>query len=97
MSTRYGLEWFSRTKIRRDVMARHIPPEVAEPAASWFKGETIDFARRTLLDADVPLFESLDRDAVTGLVQDHLAGRQNRRLLTWAPLIFEPRLKTFMA
>ena len=88
----------------RDVMARHIPAEVASaqkqgfsaPDASWFKGESIDFVRRTLLDSDARIYEYMDRAAVTGLVQDHLDGRQNRRLLIWSLLNFEWWLKTFL-
>lgn len=87
----------------RDVMARHIPAEVAvaekqgfsAPDASWFKGESIDFVRRTLLDAQARIYEYMDRVAVVGLVQDHLDGRQNRRLLIWSLLNFEWWLKTF--
>lgn len=88
----------------RDVMARHIPAEVAAaekqgfsaPDASWFKGESIDFVRRTLLGTHARIYEYMDRAAVTGLVQDHLDGRQNRRLLIWSLLNFEWWLKTFL-
>lgn len=87
----------------RDVMARHIPPEVATaqkqgfsaPDASWFKGESIDYVRRTLLGSQARIFEYMDRAAVTGLVQDHLDGRQNRRLLIWSLLNFEWWLNAF--
>lgn len=89
----------------RDVMSRHIPPEVASaqkqgfsaPDASWFKGESIDYVRRTLLGSRARIFEYMDRTAVTGLVQEHLDGRQNRRLLIWSLLNFEYWLKTFRA
>ncbi len=89
----------------RDVMSRHIPPEVASaqkqgfsaPDASWFKGESIDYVRRTLLGSQARIFEYMDRAAVTGLVQDHLDGRQNRRLLIWSLLNFEWWLKTYLA
>jgi len=89
----------------RDVMARHIPPEVAAaekrgfsaPDASWFKGESIDFVRRTLLSPQARIYEYMDHRAVAGLVQDHLDGRQNRRLLIWSLLNFEWWLKTYMA
>lgn len=88
----------------RDVMSRHIPPEVASaqkqgfsaPDASWFKGESIDYVRRTLLGSQARIFEYMDRAAVTGLVQDHLDGRQNRRLLIWSLLNFEWWLKTYL-
>jgi len=88
----------------RDVMTRHIPSEVASaqkqgfsaPDASWFKGESIDFVRRTLLESKARIYEYMDQAAVTGLVQDHLEGRQNRRLLIWSLLNFEWWLKTYL-
>lgn len=80
--------------ILRDVMARHIPAETAKaakqgfsaPDASWFKGESIDFVRRRLYERDSPLFEVLDAGKVRALVDDHLSGRMNRRLLVWSLL-----------
>ncbi len=87
---------FARTSdgkiILRDVMARHIPDAAAKapkqgfsaPDASWFKGESIDFVRRRLYDRDSPLFDYLDADRVRALVDDHLSGRMNRRLLIWS-------------
>ena len=96
-----GANYFSRTKdgkqILRDVMNRNIPADVAKaekqgfsgPDASWFKGESIDFVRRILLNDDAHIFKLLDRDAVRRLVEQHLNGEQNRRLLIWSLLNVE--------
>lgn len=90
-------QFFQRTKdgkqILRDAMSRHIPDSVtgrvkqgfSSPDASWFKGESIDFVRRQLGGAS-PLFDVLDRDAVTGALESHFSGKENRRLLVWGLL-----------
>lgn len=89
-------------QLLRDVMRRHIPADIASaekqgfssPDASWFKGESIDFVRRTLLQGQPRLYEFLDRGAITGLINEHLEGRQNRRLLIWSLLNVEQWLAT---
>ena len=89
-------------QILRDVMARHIPPSVTQaekqgfssPDASWFKGESIDFVRRKLLGGHSRLYDLLDRETVASLVNEHLEGRQNRRLLIWSLLNVEQWLAT---
>jgi asparagine synthase (glutamine-hydrolysing) len=93
--------FFSRTRdgkqILRDVMRRYIPPEVtvadkqgfSAPDASWFKGDSMQFVRRTLLDRNARIYELLDRDTVQSLIQQHLSGAHNRRLLIWSLLSVE--------
>jgi asparagine synthase (glutamine-hydrolysing) len=90
--------------ILRKVMERYVPAEVTErakqgfsgPDASWFRGESIDYVRRRLLESDAAIFEFLDRDAVRGLVEQHLNGSQNRRLLIWSLLSVEQWCETFL-
>jgi len=84
-------------QILRDVMARFIPQAAATaekqgfsaPDASWFKGDSIDFVRRTLLEGKPRLYALLDRREVERLVGEHLEGRNNRRLLIWSLLNVE--------
>ena len=95
------LKYFQKTKdgkqILRDVMARYIPTNVTQaekqgfssPDASWFKGESIEFVKRILLNGDARIYEFLDRKTVEELVGQHLHGEQNRRLLIWSLLSFE--------
>ena len=76
----------------RKMMARHVPQAVVDrekqgfsaPDASWFKGESIDYVHRTFYEGDARIYEFLDRNTVRELVNDHLEGRQNRRLLIWS-------------
>jgi asparagine synthase (glutamine-hydrolysing) len=41
------------------------------------------------------IYNFLDFDAVSALIQQHLSGAQNRRLLIWSLLSFEQWLLTF--
>lgn len=87
-------------QILRDMMGRYIPREVTQgakqgfssPDASWFKGESIEFVKRILLGPRARIYEFLDYKAVTGLVDEHLRGDQNRRLLIWSLLNLEAYL-----
>lgn len=81
-------------QILRDVMARYIPEEItaatkqgfSAPDASWFRGDSIDFVRRTLFESNSPLYDFLDRETVHAIVQRHLDGEENRRLFIWSLL-----------
>ena len=91
-------KYFSKTndgkQILRDMMGKYIPDSITKaakqgfssPDASWFKGDSIDFVRDRLLDKRAPIYDLLDYEATTGLVQEHLDGQQNRRLLIWSLL-----------
>jgi asparagine synthase (glutamine-hydrolysing) len=84
-------------RILRDMMTNYIPIEITEakkqgfssPDASWFKGDSIEFVRRTLLNNRSPLYELLDFNFVKSLVEEHLKGKKNRRLLVWSLLNVE--------
>jgi asparagine synthase (glutamine-hydrolysing) len=81
-------------QILRDVMSKYIPTDITQaekqgfssPDASWFKGESIEFVKRKLLKGDARIYEYLDRNAVIGMVNQHLDGKENRRLLIWSLL-----------
>ncbi len=88
----------------RAAMERHLPPEVIErkkqgfsaPDASWFRGESIDYVRDLLFRPRARIYEYLGREAVQGLVTEHLDGKQNRRLLIWSLLYLENWLEKFL-
>ena len=81
-------------QLLREVMERIIPAGVAKgekqgfssPDASWFKGESIDFVRRILVDGNPRIYDLLDRKATVKLIEQHLRGDRNRRLLIWSLL-----------
>ena len=90
-------------KILRDTMNKYIPLDVIEaskqgfssPDASWFKGESIDFVRQKLICNDSRIFEFMDRTVVTKLINEHLQGEKNRRLLIWSLIYFDKYLDIF--
>lgn len=100
--------YFERTRdgklILRKMMERHIPDIVAgrekqgfsAPDASWFKGESIDYVRRRLLNPRARIYEFLDPAVAKGLINDHLEGRENRRLLIWSLLNLEQWCEAFL-
>jgi asparagine synthase (glutamine-hydrolysing) len=100
--------YFQRTRdgklILRKVMERYIPAEITSkekqgfsaPDASWFKGESIDYVKRTLYNGKARIYDYLDRGAIQQLVDQHLAGRENRRLLIWSLLNVEAWCKSFL-
>jgi asparagine synthase (glutamine-hydrolysing) len=100
--------YFERTRdgklLLRRVMERYIPETITNqvkqgfsgPDASWFRGESIDYVRKVVLDGDAAIYEYLDAGTVRELVDDHLEGRANRRLLLWSLLTFEHWCQTFL-
>lgn len=100
--------YFEKTRdgklLLRNMMTRHIPSQVAErekqgfsaPDASWFKGESIDYVRRRLVNDRARIYDYLDRRTVGTLIDDHLEGRQNRRLLIWSLLNLEQFCEAYL-
>ena len=89
----------------RQVLGRYVPNGVVDapkqgfsgPDASWFRGESIE-AVRALVDDDASLiYELLEPRTVRSLVEEHLQGKQNRRLLLWSLLNLEHWCRTFLA
>lgn len=87
--------------IMRKVMSRYVPDKITNgakqgfsaPDASWFRGESIDYVRRNLLQGNPLIYEFLDRKSVKELIDEHLNGKQNRRLFIWSLLNIEQWLK----
>ena len=100
-------KYFQKTKdgklILRKVMERHIPTMITErekqgfsaPDASWFKGESIDYVKRKLYNNNAHIYNYLDQGSVQSLVNEHLKGENNRRLLIWSLLNLEKFCETF--
>ena len=84
-------------QILRNVMREYLPTEITNaqkqgfsgPDASWFKGESIDFVKSKLNNANASIYEYMDRKAVQKLLNEHLTGKVNRRLLVWSLLNVE--------
>lgn len=84
-------------QVLRDMMARYIPEDITQaekqgfssPDASWFKGDSIEFVKSELCSTGLELWSYLDRESTQSLVKEHLAGKENRRLLIWSLLNVE--------
>ena len=104
---RKGNQSFQKTndgkQILRDMMSRYIPADIVEakkqgfssPDASWFKGESIDFVHSKFLEEKAPIYDYLDIGETKALVNEHLTGQQNRRLLIWSLISFNEFLEAF--
>lgn len=101
-------QFFEQTQdgkqILREVMNRIIPKEVTDakkqgfsgPDSSWFKGDSIEFVKRKILHKDARIYSLFDRKTVNDLVDEHLSGKTNRRLLIWSLLNLEAILESEM-
>ncbi|HJU43888.1 MAG TPA: asparagine synthase (glutamine-hydrolyzing) [Vicinamibacterales bacterium] len=101
--------YFNRTSdgkiVLRRMLEQLLPIQYVEgakqgfsaPDASWFRGESIQYVQRLILDPQARLYEFLRPDTVSQLVGEHLRGGTNRRLLIWSLLSFEWWLRVFMA
>ena len=80
--------------ILRDILNDIIPDYIskgqkkgfASPDASWFKGESIDFVKAKLLNPKAKIYNVLDYNPTVKLINEHLDGKQNRRLFIWSLL-----------
>jgi len=83
--------------ILRKAMSRHIPEDIykavkqgfSSPDNSWFKGESIEFVKAKLLNNDANIYKYMDKDATQKLINEHLSGKNNRRLFIWSLLNVE--------
>lgn len=97
--------FYSRTssgkRLLREAMSSLVPKSVVEgkkqgfssPDASWFKGESVDFVRRILMDKKAKIYHILNRKKVESMIEEHMNGRKNRRLLIWSLISFEYYLR----
>jgi asparagine synthase (glutamine-hydrolysing) len=102
-----AVRYFQRTSdgklALREIMKRYVPDEISggekqgfsAPDAAWFKGESIDYVRKELMGGDARIWQVLDRGTALSLVQEHLDGRENRRLLIWSLLNVEWMMRRF--
>ena len=91
-------------QILRDMMSKYIPKDIvnaekqgfSSPDASWFKGESIDFVKSSLINKNARIYEYLDHNSVKKLINEHLDGKNNRRLLIWSLLNVESWMKQYL-
>jgi asparagine synthase (glutamine-hydrolysing) len=83
--------------VLRKAMQRLMPPEVTTrvkqgfipPAASWFRGESIDYINKLLRDRNARIYQFLQPSYVQQILDEHSSNKRNHRLLIWSFLSFE--------
>jgi len=89
--------------ILRRAMDKYIPKEIdradkqgfSAPDATWFREEALDYVKRVIYKNNSRIWGLMDRQTVQELVNEHLSGKVNRRLLIWSLLNFEQLLNTW--
>ncbi len=81
-------------QILRDMMVSYVPEDITKapkkgfssPDASWFRGESSDFVRDIIMSKKSQIYDYVDFDVTSGLIEEHLSGKENRRLFIWSLL-----------
>lgn len=101
-------KYFQRTNdgklLLREAMQRHLPKDVVSrekqgfsaPDASWFKGESIEYVKAKLMNRNAKIYDYMDPKIVESLLNEHLSGKTNRRLLIWSLLNVEEWCNQFL-
>jgi len=87
----------------RKALSRYVPPGYATgrkqgfsaPDASWFRGQSIDYIRTLLNGRTARLYEFLEPATVHSILEEHVSGTTNHRLVIWSLLCFEWWLRRF--
>lgn len=94
-------KYFERTNvgklILRKVLQKYVPDKYhyekkqgfSAPDASWFKGESMDYVKRSLLNKKEIIYDYLNYQTIDLLLKEHFSGYRNHRLLIWSLLNFK--------
>ncbi|RJP20560.1 MAG: asparagine synthase (glutamine-hydrolyzing) [Candidatus Abyssobacteria bacterium SURF_5] len=101
---RYYLQTGDGKAILRKAMADFLPPKVTErqkqgfspPDESWYRGESVEYVKNVLLKKKAHLYDFLNYAYISKIINEHVAGKRNHRLLIWSLLCFEWWLDAFM-
>lgn len=102
-SQNYFIKTNDGKAILRKTMEKYIPKEIEQatkqgfsaPDATWFRDESLDFVKKIIYNNKSRLWEYMDKSVVQELVNEHLNGVTNRRLLIWSLLNFNQLLNTW--
>jgi asparagine synthase (glutamine-hydrolysing) len=89
-------------RVLREI-AKSIIPESANlkkqgfsaPDETWFRRDQMGLIENRLLNDDSRVWQHLNHKVGTKLINDHLTGNTNRRLLIWSLLTLESTLRQF--
>ncbi|MGZ4402396.1 MAG: asparagine synthase (glutamine-hydrolyzing) [Gaiellaceae bacterium] len=96
LPTRHKIRGLSKKVLLRKAAAPLLPREIVHgkkrgfsiPAAAWLRGELEPFARQTLSRETLERQGFFQPDVVTRLLDDHVAGREDRSRQLWGLLAF---------
>jgi asparagine synthase (glutamine-hydrolysing) len=96
LPTRHKIRGLSKKVLLRKAAAPLLPREIVHgkkrgfsiPAAAWLRGELEPFARQTLARETLQRQGFFHPDVVTRLLDDHVAGREDRSRQLWGLLAF---------
>jgi asparagine synthase (glutamine-hydrolysing) len=100
-----GENYYVRTNLGKHLLRRtmeqYIPKSIdradkqgfSAPDASWFRNECRDWVDSVVYNDDSRLWEYLNPKPVRELVDEHMSGTMNRRLLIWGLMYVEEMLK----
>jgi asparagine synthase (glutamine-hydrolysing) len=100
-------KYFQKTRdgklLLRKMMQQYVPNSItngvkqgfSSPDQSWFKGESIEFVKKKIIQNDSPLYNYFDAQSLRDIVNEHLEGKKNRRLFIWSLINFDEWLRTF--
>ena len=88
-------------RILRDMLKSKLPFQITNakkqgfsaPDASWFRSSSINFVKNKILNKKANIYNYLDYEIINLMVNEHLNGKKNRRLLIWSLLNFESWLR----
>ena len=66
------------------------------PDASWFKNQSQEFVRNRILNVNSPIWSKLNYNTGSALIESHLNGETNRRLLIWSLLSLDSIFRQFL-
>jgi asparagine synthase (glutamine-hydrolysing) len=101
---RYEYETADGKAILREAMSPLLPTGTTDrkktgfsaPDASWFRGESIDYVSLLLHDRKAAIYEFLSPTYVERMIDEHVSGHVNHRLLIWSLLCFEWWCRIFL-
>ena len=87
--------------ILRKMLSKYVPEKITKsykqgfssPDRSWFKGESIEFVKRKLLNKNAKIYNFMDYTTTKKLIEEHISGKMNKRLFIWSLLNIEEVLE----
>ncbi|MBN1103516.1 MAG: asparagine synthase (glutamine-hydrolyzing) [Deltaproteobacteria bacterium] len=100
----YRMKTNEGKRILRQAIEPLVPADVAErtkqgfssPDVSWYRGESLDYVKSLLTTNHPAMYDYIEPSFVRQVLDLHLSGRHNYRLLIWSFLSLEWWLRTFM-